>query len=436
LVPALRISRVDPNDLLKSGAGTGANREHRRRYGIMVVAQIGFALPVLIAAIVILKESLRLSTPEVINNRYGYDPRPMVSARVPFASATHKIMRIGDVAAELVGRAKTVPGVIEAAAIDSREPLKRRVTVDDANGVTREEAVPLWSYRIVSPTYFRAVAQTIERGRDFIDGEADGRGIIVDAASAHFLWGKNQDPLGRAIKFGPKDADLPWHRIIGIVKDPRDTALIRRMDYTTGYRLAGVYRVFTPQDSVVMMNQFGTLAVRVRVRGNTELAAVRLQRALRTLRSVERPSVIPLMDELGLAQQRARQDFVSALFSTFAFLGLGLVAIGVYGIVSHSIVERRRELAVRISLGATARDILHSVLREGNALILAGVAVGLLMTKYSVFWLERFMDDNDGYNAVLFALIAAVLFAIAVFAAFIPAWRATRIDPVEALRHE
>lgn len=445
LVPALRISRVDPNDLLKSGAGTGANKEHRRRYGMMVVAQIGLALPVLIGAIVLLKEAVRLNSPDVIGNRYGYDPRPMVSARVPFASAraplasgspSPRVVRIGEVAAELVSRAKTVPGVIEAASIGSREPVKRRITVDDANGVIREEVVPLWSYRIVSPTYFRAVAQTIGRGRDFLDGEADGRGIIVDAATAHFLWGKNQDPLDRVLKFGPKDADLPWHRVIGIVKDPRDTSLIRRMDYTTGYRMAGVYRVFTPQDTVVILNQFGTMALRVRVRGNTELAAVRLQRALRTLRSVERPSVIPLLDEMGLAQARTRQDFVSSLFSTFALLGLGLVAIGVYGIVSHSVVERRRELAVRISLGATSRDILHSVLREGNALILAGVAIGLLLTKYSVWWLERFMEENDGYNAILFAFIAAVLFAIAVFAAFIPAWRATRIDPVEALRHE
>jgi putative ABC transport system permease protein len=371
----------------------------------------------------------------VINNRYGYDPRPLISARVPFAAAQGNVVRIGAVAAELVSRAKTVPGVLEAAAIGSRDPVKRKVTVDDANGAIREEPAPLWSYRIVSPSYFRTVGQTIERGRDFTGGEFDGRSIIVDAASAKFLWG-NQDPMGRSVKFGDKDSNLPWHRVVGIVKDPRDTAMIRRMDYTTGFRLAGVYRVITPQDSVVVTDRFGTMALRVRVRGNTELAAVRLQRELRTLRSVERPGVVPLMDEMGLAYQRTQQDFVSSLFTTFAFLGLGLVAIGVYGIVSHSVAERRRELAVRISLGAASRDILHAVLREGNALILAGVAIGLLSTQYTVFWLDRFIDDNDGYNALLFALIAAGLFAIAACAAFIPALRATRIDPVEALRHE
>ena len=143
-----------------------------------------------------------------------------------------------------------------------------------------------------------------------------------------------------------------------------------------------------------------------------------------------------MMDDLGLAQQRERQDFVASLFSTFAFLGLCLVAIGVYGIVSHSVAERRRELAVRISFGATARHVLHAVLREGNALILSGIAIGLLTVKYTVFWLARFIDGNDGYNALLFAGIAAVLFAIAALAAYIPALRATRINPAEALRND
>ena len=128
---------------------------------------------------------------------------------------------------------------------------------------------------------------------------------------------------------------------------------------------------------------------------------------------------------------------MAALFGTFAFLGLGLVAIGVYGIVSHSIAERRRELAVRISLGATARDILRAVLREGNVLILAGIAIGLFLTRDSVWWLATFLgDDEAGYDAPFMALVASGLFAIAVLAALFPAWRATRIDPVEALRHE
>jgi putative ABC transport system permease protein len=173
------------------------------------------------------------------------------------------------------------------------------------------------------------------------------------------------------------------------------------------------------------------------VSGNTDLAAQRIARAVRSVHGAEQAVSVPLADEFYITQTRTRSRFVASLFTTFALIGIGLVAIGVYGIVSHSVAERRRELAVRISLGATARDILHSVLREGNALILSGVAIGLLFTKYPIFWLGNFMmSENDPFNSPLFALIAAFLFGIAAFSAFIPAWRATRIDPVEALRHE
>jgi ABC-type antimicrobial peptide transport system permease subunit len=257
----------------------------------------------------------------------------------------------------------------------------------------------------------------------------------MDAGSARFLWGRH-NPIGRSIKFGDAQSKAPWYRVVGVTKDQRDTATIRRRDYSYGYRLTQVYRVVAPDDSLQLQRRmWGSLTLYARVQGNTELAAVRLQRNLRTLASVDRPTVTPIVDDWIMYQQ-ARQDFVAVLFGTFAFLGLSLVAVGVYGIVSHSIAERRRELAVRISLGATARNILHSVLREGNALILAGIAFGLLFTKYTVWWLSMFMDDNAGYDALLFAVIATGLFALAAFAAFIPALRATRIDPVDALRHE
>jgi hypothetical protein len=307
-----------------------------------------------------------------------------------------------------------------------------------------------WDYRTVSPSFFRVMGRTIERGRDFRDGEFDGNAVIMDAPSAKYMWGSH-NPIGRAIKFGDAKSDEPWHRVIGILGDMRDTFWIRRTDPYANYRIAEVYRVITPADSAAylfnprfrgtipeaMLRARATITLYARTRGNAELAAVRLQRELRSMKSAEAPSAVPMEDELGISTWRVRQDFVASLFSTFAFIGLGLVAIGLYGIVSHSVAERRRELAVRISLGATARHILRSVLREGNVLLLGGMAIGLFLTKYTVMWLgQYFSNENDGYNAPLFAAIAAFLFALAAFAAFIPAWRATRIDPVEALRHE
>jgi len=459
LIPALHISRVDPDTLLKSGSGTGANKKHRRRYGMMVVAQIGFALPILIGAIVVFNASWRMHSRNwLIRELYGYDPTPLIVANVPIVAqpGNDVVVRMADVASELTTRARSIPGILDAAVAFRQEPRGKSVTVDDENGYLRQEMAHLWSYMLVSPSYFRTMGRAMEGGRDFRDTEFDGQAVIMDAPTARFLW-QAKPPLGRAIKFGNDTAKLPFHRVVGIVGDLRDTATIRRRNPDANFRLQQVARVIQPSDSVVLRAQLwparltsvvtqqrwrpASLNVTVIARadgGNAELAAIRLQRELRSWRSgSESPTAVPVLDQGGISQRRIRQDFVTSLFSTFALLGVSLVALGVYGIVSHSVAERRRELAVRISLGATLRDILHSVLREGNAIVLSGIAVGLGFTYFTVGWLQSFFfGEYDGNNSILFAFIAAGLFFIATVAAFIPALRATRIDPVDALRHE
>ena len=453
LLPALRVSRVDPNTMLKSGAGTGANREHRRRYGVMVVAQIGFALPVLIGAILLIKAGLRLHSHDyLVRERYGYDPLPIVVGNVPYVPPSKATAAsLADVASRVMAVVKSVPGVVEVAvktyqAVEGPRP--RTLMVDGANGVVREEPAQTWSYSIVTPNYFKVYGLTAAQGRDFAETEFDGEAVIVDGPTARYLWG-TENPIGRAIKFGNARSELPWHRVVGVAGDLRDTFAIRRVEPYANYSMDEVFRVIKPTDTLAVSGQMMANYMRMglpapalsvgfhaRVRGNTELAALRIQRALRGLTDGREPAAIPQLEALGVARRRAMSDFAASLFSTFAFIGIALVAIGVYGIVAHSIEERRRELAVRISLGATSRNILHSILREGNVLILAGVAIGLLLTKYGVWWLTDFIPETYGYDAIFFALIATVLFALAAFAAFVPAFRATQIDPVEALRHE
>jgi putative ABC transport system permease protein len=451
LLPSLIVSRVDPDTLLKSGAGTGANRTHRKRYGLMVVAQIGFSLPVLIGAILLLKTGLRARSHDyLVKELYGYDPTPLVVGNVPILPPAASALALGDVAARIMSTARTVPGVLEAAVGFSGSaagPSPKMVVVDDANGVMREESAVAWSFNIVSPSFLRVFARDMARGRNFSETEFDGESVIMDARTAKFLWGNN-DPLGRVIKFGGNKTDEPFHRVVGIVGDKRDTFAIRRRDPNANYRLNEMYRVIKRTDSIQIsalvrkrwaergMAPFPHyVSLYARVRGNTELAALRMQRALRAAAAPGyEPSAVPQVDALGISGRRAMADFAASLFSTFAFIGLALVAIGVYGIVAHSVEERRRELAVRISLGATQRNILRAVLREGNVLILAGVAVGLLLSKYGVWFLP--IPEAFGYDAILFAFIASLLFGFAALAAFMPALRATRIDPVDALRHE
>jgi putative ABC transport system permease protein len=442
LLPALRVSRVDPSEMLKSGAGTGANRHHRRRYGMLVSAQIGFALPVLIASVVLLKSAWRYGSRDyLVSEMFGYDPTPLVVSTVQFRVPERGSVRLADVSSELISIARRVPGVVEAAVQTTDRPERNRVTVDDENGVLRDEAAYGWSARLVSPSYLRVFGRSIDRGRDFADTEFDGQSVIVDKRTAKFLWGNSRDPIGRVIKFGFARSERPWHQVVGVAGDARDTNAIRRWDPDANFRLNEVLRVITPADTFDRATNLrrnarsARVSLIVRVQGNTDLAAVRLQRALRSRTGEVEPAVVPMLTETGIEFWRTRAEFAGSLFSAFALVGLGLVAVGVYGIVAHSIAERRRELAVRISLGATARDVLHSVLREGNVLILAGIAIGLLFAKFGVPFVS-FAEWNYVTDSLLYATIAGGLFALAALAAIIPAIRATRIDPVEALRHE
>jgi len=190
------------------------------------------------------------------------------------------------------------------------------------------------------------------------------------------------------------------------------------------------------------------VSIVARTSGEPRSMAVRLERVMQggvrdgagvatVLPLVDAASIVHAGMRIPVSMARQRQGFIATLFATFALFGLGLVALGVHGIVAHSVAERRREIAVRISLGATARNVLHAVLREGNVAVLGGIAIGLLAARQAIWWLEPFINFlEDPYDAPLFAGAAAALFLVAILSAAAPALRATRTNPVEALRHE
>jgi putative ABC transport system permease protein len=159
------------------------------------------------------------------------------------------------------------------------------------------------------------------------------------------------------------------------------------------------------------------------------------------------PTVLWMADEVGITTQRVRQQFMIAIFTVAAVICLALAALGVYGIVAQSIAQRRREIAVRISLGAKPGDVIRMIMREGNVYALAGIAVGLILTMHTIGWLSAFLGlsrpaespnawKDQVSGSLLFALMGALLFMTAALAALLPAARAARIDPVEALKSD
>jgi putative ABC transport system permease protein len=431
LAPSLYASRTDPNDALKSGAGTGASSANRRKYGILVAVEIALALALTSAAVVTVRMALFANAVGV-----GFDVRPLMTGFIARTSPAGTVIHYSELLQDVAARVKSVDGVTEATAKISMKVVGHALSVEDPGGV-REVLAPNYVVTVVSPSYFRTFRMPIVRGHDFRDGERDVGSVIIDEQTAKVLW-PNADPVGAQIKLGELKAPLGYVRVAGVVgqqpgfESDRELRILMRNIHSLGR----VYYLPGATDTMIAGHTASLVQATARTDGNTEATALAIRRALQGSADVRTFGMASMDQFMGITRTRQSTRFMSSLFSLFAALGVGLAAFGVYGVVAHSVAERRRELGVRIALGATARDILRAVLRESLVVVLLGVAVGLLCTKYGVMLLGELVFDDDTYNAGLFAGVALALALTTAAAALIPARRATLVDPTESLRNE
>jgi putative ABC transport system permease protein len=435
LAPAIRVSRVDLNSLLKSRAGTGAHRTNRRTYGALVITQIALTLPLVCAAVLLSRSAIRLGSPEYRKqDQYGFDTRPIIFVTYVLPLTDAKIP-IAEIAGSLVSQARGVQGVSDAAVRIQAELHNGAVSVDDNDGSVREIQAPGHGYDIVSPSYFRTMGLPLERGHDFAEGGHAEPLVVMDRGSGWYLWPRSA-PIGRSVKLGEMHSGLPWIKVVGIVGDSlsEEARQIRRMVDTL--QVNHVYRVLTLNDSLPQSKYPLFLQLIVRANQDPQRVASRLRHAPHGVETIRPPVVASFDDSRGIPERVAVLRFIAGLFTTFGVLALGLSALGVYGIVAQSVTDRKREVAVRISLGATTKQIIHALIREGNVLVLAGVAIGLYMTKETIGWLGSFLGEVDMANALLFGALCVALFCAMVLSALIPAFRATKLDPMQVLRAE
>jgi predicted permease len=429
--PAFVAARADPSDALKAGAGTGATRASRRKYSMLVGFEIALALALTSGSVLTVRAAMRAGQAGT-----GFDPRPL---------ATGQVIRTGPVPASyhysaflqsVVSRVRAIDGVTDASASVERMVQGDALTVEDPGGV-RELPAPRYSVAVVTPSYVRTRRQPIVRGRDFLEGERDRGVAIVDEMTARVLW-PNANPVGAQIKFGASKSNAPFVTVVGVVgeqdgfrTDPSVRFMLRGV-----YRLGRIYYLPGPGDTLDTHAPPPVATVTARTNGRAERLAVNVNRALAGAADFRTTGISTMDAFVGVIRARELARLVSGLFTLFAAIGLGLATFGVYGIVAHSVAERRRELGVRIALGAQAADVLHAVLRESVVVVLLGIAIGLLCTKYGVRILGPLALEDDFFNAGLFALVALALAATAGLAAIAPALRAVRIDPIESLRND
>ncbi len=418
VVPALRASRPDLTDALKEGArGTSGGR--RRALQGFVVAQVALALALLVSAGLSTRGAITLLVQDD-----GYEPRGVMTFGVTLPDTTYP-----DAAARL----RFVEQVLERVrALPQVEHLSFSSTVPFGDGgtrwpvevegrpVNRVSERPEMDFYAITPEYFRVIRATMIKGRSFTDGDRAGEHnvAIIDQNMAGRLW-PGADPMGR--RFRPTHVpDAPWLTVIGVASN------VKR-NWFFGFR--PTFYVPYAQST----RSYGVLAVRTRGDETTIAPPVR-----EVVRGID--ASLPLANVHSMMRWRSLRtvgmQFVAGLMAAFAGIGLFLSSIGIYGVMAYSVSRRTREIGVRMALGATAHEVMRMTLRDAVSLAIAGIAIGLLAAFALGKLLVASMFGVVQLDLVTFAVFATVLAIVAVIAGSVPARRAMRIDPINALRAE
>ncbi len=424
LVPALQAGRTSVLDAVREDSRTVAGGSRGRLARLLVVSQLAAALVLLVGAALMVQSFAR---------RYaidpGFDAKPALTARLSlsgdgYADPRHR----ADLLEELVRRLRDRPDVVEAGitnALPFSDPLSggwwaRRF---EAEGRPNERGhEPAAAYYTVSSGYMRATGLRLRVGRLFsAEEEAEGRDVaVISDDLAARLW-SGSDPVGRRLRV---DAG-PWLRVVGVTAETREGGDMLLADAKPSGQIYVPYRCDFPQ------------AVSLVLHARSDPAG--LAGALReTVQSLD--ASLPVDSVFTLAEVRARASWVAQLWgrmlSQVAALALILATLGVYGIVSHMVSQRTHEIGIRMALGARRGDVVRLVVRQGARLALQAVAVGLLATLLFTGALASLLYGVDARDPATLLGCAALLTLTVLVASCAPAWRATRVDPIAALRAE
>jgi predicted permease len=427
LGPALRASRVDPNSILKEGGrgSTGASSfglAHGQLRKILIVAEVALSLVLLIGAGLLIRSYGRIT-----NANPGFDAHNVLSLRVSLPGFRYKTPQsISQFYDDLDDRVKALPGV-ESVGSNYQLPLSSVALAWEPIGI--EGYVPkaagndliIASSAYISPDYFRAMGIKLETGRSFerTDNKQSPEVVIVDDKLAARFW-PNESAIGKRLR---QSASGPWRTIVGVVADAKDydvdaeppiTAYFPVEQYNIGSRFI-VIRSARNVDAASLSNAV-----------SREITAI----------DPDLPAYDVATMEHRLSDSLARRRLSMFLLSTFAAFALILASIGIYGVIAYWVDQRTREIGIRMALGADRRRILELIGRE----FLVTVGIGLMIGLVAALALTRVMSGLlfgvSATDIATFGVIPIVLAIVAIIATYVPARRATRIEPIVALRAE
>jgi putative ABC transport system permease protein len=423
LVPAWRASAPGIEESLREdGAGTTGGRRHRLQ-GSLVVAEVALALVLLVGAGLLVRSLIRLNDIDP-----GFDTRDVLAARVRLTPARYAFgPQQTEFFSNVLGALQRNPRV-KSAGLTAVLPLsgQMRIVAFDPRTIRPDypEPIIIVGASPVSPDFFATFRIPLKRGRAFTPEDRLGAPnvAVVNEALAKALW-PGADPIGKQIPLAGRRGITGMATIVGEIGDLRSGAL----------EAPARPELYLPS---LQQQELPSMWVAVRPASGSPLALAGTIRDAVRLADVEQPigEIVTLSQLIG--RQTAARRFNTTLLTIFALLAVGLALVGIAGVTAYAVTQRTRELGIRMALGARPQDVVRLLMRESLRRVVVGVALGLVIA----FWLTRLLAsllfDVAPRDTGTFAVTAVLLSAVALLATWLPARRATRVDPMVALRTE
>ncbi|HEY4282340.1 MAG TPA: ABC transporter permease [Chthoniobacterales bacterium] len=431
LAPALRTGRVDLTHALKQeGRGATGSAEQTRTRRALVITEFALSLVLMIIACLLIR-----SFWDLLNVRLGFSPQSVMTVRTrlpypndPKNDAYATAVQKASFYREILRRSKTLPGVEEAAVGDfaaiplghDRNNQTPPVPLLREGRKAEDNNAPLIDEAIVAPEYFHLLGMTLRRGRLFNDSDNENAPpvAVVNETMAQTFW-PNEDPLGKHLKLGRSATS--WTTVVGVVADARAESL-------EDGRVPEIYS---------NLYQRGARHLAIFLRGHLDCAAIPDQ-VRAQVQAVDRTLPVFSAESLGktVSNSLTQRRFAMYIVALFAFTALLLAGLGIYGVSSYMVSERTHEFGIRLALGAHPADVMRLVLRQGLNLALAGAGIGLVGALIVSQLMTGLLYGVRANDPATFVAVAVVLMAVAFLGCYVPARRATRVNPIVALRYE
>ena len=420
MVPALRTSKLNLSEALKEGARNVAGGRHERLRKLLVVSELALSLVLLISAGLLIRSFI-----SVERVKPGFNAQNVLGMRLSVAGTSYKGERRVIFYRELLERVRRLPGVTSASIADNL-PLSGgigwgSIAIEGYQPSGGQEMIQS-DIRVAGVGYFETMEVPVIKGRlfDEHDTEKSSKVTIIDEKMARSYWPKS-NPIGSRIKFGEADSEDPWMTVVGVVGS------VKQYDLESESRVT----MYLPSAQALGTSMY--LVARTSIVPSSLAASITSE-----VRSMD-PN-IPIFDvksmDQRLSESLARRRFAMLALGVFAGFALLLAIIGIYSVISYSVAQRTNELGIRLALGASQFDLLRLVLSAGFRLALIGIAVGVVLSFAVTRFLSSLLFGVRTTDLFTFSALSILLIVVSLLACYLPARRATKVDPLVALRYE